>query len=194
MRLFLVRHGQTTANLLTRYTGQKDVPLTDLGRQQAESIRPILEKFQFDRVYSSDLSRAIDTQRLAIPGIEGIRTPLIREIDVGNIVDREFAEVRAENPGWVAIRDPGGYARFGGESIRDVWNRLERFLEMVESDPCENAIAFMHNGTIAVMISYILGREDINRSALRSNNCAIHVLEKDEKGWNLKAWNYMGAL
>lgn len=194
MRLFLVRHGQTTANLLTKYTGQKDVPLTDLGRQQAESIRPVLEKFHFDAVYSSDLSRAIETQRLAIPGVEGIPTPLIREIDVGNIVDREIADVRAENPGWVVSKDPEGYRRFGGESVRDVWDRVGKFLEMVEQSDCENVIAFAHTGTIAVMISYIIGKEDINRSVLRSNNCAIHILEKDEKGWCLKAWNYMGKL
>ena len=58
MKLFLVRHGQTTANQQKIYAGQTDVLLTEQGRQEAESIRPILEKFTFDRVYSSDLTRA----------------------------------------------------------------------------------------------------------------------------------------
>ena len=62
MKLFLVRHGQTVSNVAGVYAGQTDVILTDAGRAQAMKIRPILEKFQFDKVYSSDLSRAIDTQ------------------------------------------------------------------------------------------------------------------------------------
>ena len=57
MKLFLIRHGQTTANVSRKaYCGQTDVPLTELGRQQAEAIRPILSRHQFDRVFSSDLS------------------------------------------------------------------------------------------------------------------------------------------
>ena len=194
MRLFLVRHGQSTGNLQAVYNGQTDVPLTELGREQAKAIRPILEKFSFDRVFSSDLNRAIETQRLALPNVEGVRTPLLRELDVGNIAGRDIAQVKEENPGWVAIKDPTAYSSFGGESIQDVWDRIGQFFEMLEKDPCDNAIAFAHNGLIAVVISYLLRRQDIDRSALRSANCAIHVLEYDGKCWRLLAWNYMGEL
>ena len=83
MILFLVRHGQSVANVTKIYSGHNDVPLTEEGRAQAVALRPVLSELTFDRVYSSDLSRAIDTQLLALPGVEGIRTPLLREIDVG---------------------------------------------------------------------------------------------------------------
>jgi len=194
MRLFLVRHGQTTGNLVARYNGQKDVPLTELGQQQAAAIRPILEKFSFDRVYTSDLSRTVDTQRFALPGAERITTPLLREIDVGSAVDREYAQVRAENPGWIAIKDPDGYRRFGGESMMDVCDRVKAFFDLLEKDPCDNAIAFTHNGYISAVMCHILGSVDFDRSALRSNNCSIHILEREEKGWRLLAWNYMGQI
>ena len=50
MILFLIRHGQTVANLEGFYSGQSDVKLTALGKAQAEGIRPILEKYTFENV------------------------------------------------------------------------------------------------------------------------------------------------
>ena len=87
MKVFFVRHGQSIANLQKIYAGQSDVPLTEKGREEAAAIAPILASISFDRVYSSDLSRAIETQQIALPGVEAdARSPLIREYDVGDIV------------------------------------------------------------------------------------------------------------
>lgn len=193
MRLFMIRHGQTTANAERILAGQADVPLTELGKQQAEAIRPILAKFQFDRVYSSDLSRAIDTQRLAIPGVEGIRTPLLREIDVGTLVNKGIDEVRQMLGGKSPAVIPGQYLDFGGESAQMVSDRLRSFLEILEQDPCENVAAFAHNGVLGVMLQTILNGE-IDRTRAYSANCAIHVFEFTKGTWRLLAWNYMGEI
>ena len=56
MKIFFVRHGQTTANLTKVYSGQHDFLLTDLGKEQAASIRPYMESIPFDKVFSSDLT------------------------------------------------------------------------------------------------------------------------------------------
>ena len=189
MKLFLVRHGQTTGNLDATFTGQRDVPLTDEGRRQAESIRPILEKIAFDRVYSSDLSRAVDTQLIAVPGVQGIRTPLLREVDVGRVEGQLYAQVRIDNPGWSATVD--GYARFGGETSQQICDRVRAFLRELESNPCENVVAFVHNGIMGTMMSIVLDTF-FDRSVLRTNNCAINVFDFDGSKWRLLAWNYKG--
>lgn len=191
MKLFLVRHGQTTANLNKIYAGQTDVPLTEQGRKEAESIRPILEKFTFDRVYSSDLSRAVDTQRLALPGAVAIQTPLLREFDVGSLVGKTFAEVSAQTS--EEFRWKRDYTVFGGENAEMVCQRLRQFLSSLEADPCENAIAFAHNGVMNMMLRIVLGN-NFNYAAVYSRNCAIHVLEFDGTHWRLLAWNYMGPI
>ena len=86
MKIFFVRHGQTTANLTKVYSGQHDFLLTDLGKEQAASIRPYMESIPFDKVFSSDLTRVVQTQQLALPDAEvALRSPLIREIDAGSI-------------------------------------------------------------------------------------------------------------
>ena len=94
MLLFLIRHGQTTANETGTYSGQTDVMLTELGKAQAEAIRPVLAQYKFDRVYSSDLTRAIDTQKLAIPEAQGICSPLLREMDVGSLAGQSIKAVK----------------------------------------------------------------------------------------------------
>ena len=189
MKLFLIRHGQTTANLTSIYAGQTDVPLTDLGRQQAEAIRPILASTSFDKVFSSDLHRAIDTQQLALPGAEGIRTPLLREYDVGTLVGMSFDRGRqlfAQAQSKSLTRD---YSLFGGESPLMVRDRVCKFLALLEAEPCEAVAAFVHNGIMNTMLRIVLGT-DFDTAGIKSQNCAIHVFEYDGTRWKLLVWNY----
>ncbi len=193
MRLFIIRHGETVSNVSKKYTGQGETPLTETGKAQAERIRAVLEKFRFDRVYSSDLSRAIDTQRIALPGVEGIRTPLLREFDVGSLTGKSFEEISRILDGRKVMELPGQYRNFGGESDEDMSARLKEFLTMLEQDPCDNVAAFTHNGVLGVMLETVLGVH-LNRVQVSSKNCAIHVFEFSGGLWKLLAWNYMGEI
>lgn len=193
MKLFLIRHGQTQANVDRIYAGQSDVPLTEEGRRQALCIRPAIADIAFDRVYSSDLSRAIDTQRIALPGVEGIRTPLLRELDVGSIAGLKYGTVPNKEAGWNSSASADAYLEFGGESMDMLCDRLNRFLHSLEADPCENVAAFVHNGVMCGVMRIVLGA-DFNRSVLRTDNCGINVFEFDGKKWVLVAWNYKGNL
>jgi len=191
MKLFLVRHGQTTANRDQEFAGYRDVMLTDLGREQARSIRPILEKFTFDRVYSSDLTRAIDTQRLALPGVEAIRTPLLRECKMGSLERVTYDEARQRYG--TAFRQDRDYSQFGGESFDQACGRLRQFLSELEADPCDRVAAFVHNGMMLAMLRIAIdGTFDCTLPG--SANCAINVFEFDGNHWKLLAWNYMGPV
>ena len=191
MRLFMVRHGQSEANLNRTYAGQTNTPLTEQGRMEAQQIRPILENIQFDKVYSSDLIRAIDTQKLALPGVEGIRLPVLREIDVGSLAGMSIPEVQKEHG--EKFQHGMAYAYFGGESAQDVRERAQAFLRLVEEEPCENVIAFSHNGFMSSVFEVVV-QASVSRSAIRSANCAIHVYDYDGKMWRLVSWNYMKQL
>lgn len=193
MKLFLIRHGQSVANVNNLCGGHMDVPLTDEGKRQAEAIRPILAKFQFDRVYTSDLSRARDTQRLAMPDVTGIVTPLIREIHVGSLAGLSFAEIRQRLGGVSPHQLPDQYLSFGGESKEMVAHRMRKFLSMLEEDPCDYVAAFSHGGASSVLLESVLGGS-IDRTSIFTPNCSIQVFEFDGQKWKLLAWNYMGAI
>ena len=61
MRLFIVRHGQTTWNVEDRHQGWQDVPLSEFGQAQAERIAERLKSQQFDYLFSSPIKRCFDT-------------------------------------------------------------------------------------------------------------------------------------
>ena len=193
MKLFMIRHGQTTGNVAGLIYGQVDYPLTQKGRDQAAAIRPILEKFKFDRVYSSDLSRAIETQQIALPGVEGIRTPLLREFDVGNLTNVTYKEAEKKYAPQLEDARTNGYDWFGGESYDQILDRMRKFLDILEADPCENVVAFTHNGMLGFMLQLVLGVQ-FCRTAVLSANCAVQVFEFDGKKWKLRAWNYMSDI
>lgn len=62
--LYLVRHGQSTANRDNISGGHKDAPLTQKGEAEALETKAALQGVVFDDVYSSDLQRASKTAEL----------------------------------------------------------------------------------------------------------------------------------
>jgi len=61
VRLVLWRHGQTLWNVEGRFQGQSDIPLDELGEQQAERAARLLAGLGPDAIVSSDLARAMAT-------------------------------------------------------------------------------------------------------------------------------------
>lgn len=83
--LCLARHGETNWNIERRFQGQFDIALNARGRAQAEALARELAGAHFDRVYSSDLRRAMNTaapiaQALGLPVLA---TQRLREKDDG---------------------------------------------------------------------------------------------------------------
>ncbi|MBQ3252397.1 MAG: histidine phosphatase family protein [Oscillospiraceae bacterium] len=187
MRLFMIRHGESQANIDRIYAGHVDTPLTARGCEQARSIRPVLAKIPFDRVFSSDLKRAWDTQKNALPDVKCTATDLLREFDVGSLAGESFLWHKDK------IAMDRDYTPYGGESVDMVCRRLDRFLEQLERNPCENVAAFTHHGVVICMLRKILGNA-FDSSLLHSFNCSIHVFEFTDGKWRLLAFNYMNPL
>lgn len=183
MKLFMIRHGQTRANVEYWYSGQSDVKLTEEGKQQARDIAPILAEIPFDRVYTSDLSRAMDTQQLAMPGVTATPLALLREYAIGTLTGQNIAEADAKYAPY-----HGDYTPFGGETTQMVCDRAREFLAMLEADPCERVAAFSHNGFIKCVLRTMVG--DIKATGIENGNCNIVVFEFKNGSWKLLCWNY----
>ena len=67
-KLILLRHGQSQWNLENRFTGWKDVPLTDQGKEEAKKAGQLLKKnnVKIEFVFSSVLQRANKTAEIAL--------------------------------------------------------------------------------------------------------------------------------
>ncbi|HET8741618.1 MAG TPA: histidine phosphatase family protein, partial [Gaiella sp.] len=68
-RLYLMRHGAVSyVDESGRLVPPDDVPLTAVGREQAEAARALLADVELDRVIASGLPRALETAALVAPG------------------------------------------------------------------------------------------------------------------------------
>lgn len=185
MKLFFVRHGQTTANLTKVYSGQHDFLLTDLGKEQAMAIRPYMESIHFDKVFSSDLTRVVQTQKLALPDAEvALRSPLIREIDAGSVTGTPIGSAVTVNA--AGEKD---YSPYGGESFSQVCARLKKFLEEnVEPYDYENVAIFAHHGILIAMLSLAVGHL-VNTADVLVKNCGVAIFDYLDGTWRLLSWN-----
>ena len=84
-RIILARHGETLWNRQQRLQGQKDSPLTSVGREQARNIREKLESIEINAAYVSSLKRAVDTIQIILEDreVEPILVDGLMEISLG---------------------------------------------------------------------------------------------------------------
>lgn len=113
-RLMLVRHAQSEWNAGGLWQGQADPSLSDVGRHQAAAAgKRLAAEEEFDAVFCSDLSRAVETAEILAASL-GLATspaiePGLREYDVG-----EWSGLTRED---IEARWPGDIARFGGGDL-----------------------------------------------------------------------------
>ena len=96
--LYIVRHGQSQANLDKILAGQSDYDLTETGVEQAKSMQKILEKVHFDFAFSSDLIRAKRTAEIitAEHNLTVAAHHLLRERHFGRFQDQSYQMVEKE--------------------------------------------------------------------------------------------------
>ena len=164
VRLYYVRHGETDWNRDQRYQGQRDIPLNATGRSQAvRNGRALAEALGKDAAVidhvASPLLRARETMELmrAELGLppRGYRTDdRLREIHYGYWEGELWNELPAKDPQGFAAReaDKWGWRPTGGESYRDLSERVAGWLREIERD----AVVAAHGGVMRVIRGLIL--------------------------------------
>ena len=183
MRLYLVRHGETESNRQGLALGRADVPLNERGRWQAQRLGRALAGEPIAAVYSSPLSRALDTARpIALSrGLEVQVEPGLIEMDIGEAEGLTFTEVRSRFPGlleaWVGAGGPS-QAMPGGERLVDVQARAWETVQAIAArHPEEAACVVTHNFVILSILTTVLGIDLANFRRLRHSVGAISVLD-----------------
>jgi probable phosphoglycerate mutase len=161
-RLYLVRHGATHLTAEARFSGSVGVELSEEGRWQAAQLGERLRDEGITAVYSSPLSRAVDTAALVAGsfGLTATTRDGLREISHGHWEGLTRSEVEARFPqeyaAWEA--DPFTFAPEDGESGVAVLARaLPAIREIVTRHAGERILVVSHKATIRILISSLLG-------------------------------------
>lgn len=173
--IYLIRHGETVYNAEKRYQGIQDIPLSPEGRAalRKADIMP-------ETVYTSPLSRALDTARILFPQARLIPAQDLREMNFGRFEGRNFIEMEhdADYRAWVESGCTGRCP--DGESKEEFSNRVcaafERLVNMALETAAPLLVIVAHGGTqMAAMERYAYPRRDYY--AWRAGNGAGYVLE-----------------
>ena len=189
MKLYLIRHGESTANEEHKHAGWQQVSLSEKGRADALRAGTLLRGISFDRVYVSDLVRAKETMELALPGANGIETPLLREIHVGDLSGKTAAEcTELYGDRYLDGKALHDFTSFGGENAQMHLDRIRAFVRMLEEDPQPAVAAFCHEGSIRWMLAISQGSCRSDRS-IRLDNGSVSVFEYTDGKWVNRIWN-----
>jgi probable phosphoglycerate mutase len=147
LTVYFVRHGQTEWNAQKRLIGNKDLPLTDLGRRQAADAGtclgwlngrvsaldfiagPLLRTRQTMEILRAELGLDVGSYR---------QDERLKEVDYGQWEGRTWAQIGDSDPSNFQRReaDPYGFVHPGGESYARLGDRVRAFLETLTKDAC----------------------------------------------------------
>jgi len=191
LKLYFVRHGETDWNRDQRYQGQRDIPLNATGRNQAIANGRMLagvlggKARTFDYV-ASPLTRARETmelmrRQLGLPEHDYRTDGRLREIHYGHWEGEQWRELPTTDPeGYVAREaDRWGWRPTGGESYRDLFERVAQWLGEVERD----AVVAAHGGVMRALRGLSLALKPAEMFQLDVPQDRVLVIEAGRTRW-----------
>lgn len=172
--IYLIRHGETEANIKHIYCGSTDLPLSNTGvrklevRRDDEVIRYLREKA--DCVFvTSGMMRTEQTLEILFEDMLHIQDTRFREIDFGKFEMKSYYDLKntAEYQRWL-FGDNEENVCPGGESGRQMEERvMEAFNELcaiyLSSEQQQDAVVITHGGVIAAIMNNLFPEAGFNR-------------------------------
>ena len=183
--IWLVRHGATEWTHTRQHTGRTDLPLTAEGRREAAALVKPLNRQLFAAAFTSPLSRARETARIAGFANAEVLDDL-REWDYGVYEGRTTAEIRVEIPGWSVWKDPV----VEGESIDDVAARAASVVARCATVD-GRVVLFAHAHLLRILTACALEVSPTLGKVLGLDSGSISVLGSEHDSRVVRRWNWL---
>jgi len=162
LRLYLLRHGETTFSMSRGFCGALDVDLTDFGYEMAQAFADEYKSLDWEAIYCSPMKR---TQATATPiskatGLELKLREGLRECNYGEWEGKSKEEVRqafqSDNYHWMT--EPAWNPPTGGETAVEIRNRAMAVIAEIEETYTEgNVLVVSHRTTLRIVLCSLLG-------------------------------------
>lgn len=190
LRLVLVRHGQTDANLNHMLQGQSDGELNVTGIQQVQELGRHLKGFRIDQVITSTMRRAHDTAAAIAQyhHLPVMTNPLIVEWNCG-VLDGVPAEVFRKK-----LQESNvllsSFRPEGGETLLEVQQRAAAFLsDVIANYQDQTVLVCSHGDFMRTLMSLLLQISIEEASGIYFDNASYSILELEDRHWNTVALN-----
>ena len=180
-KLYLVRHGETKWNKVSKIQGRTDIELSAEGIKQAHLLAKRLADEDINFVYSSSLKRALITAEIATGhrrcGI--IKSEKYGEIGLGPWEGMTINEIQEKYSEHFRVyrEDPANFKLPGAETFMDLTERTyNAIMEIVSKHNGRNILVVSHGTAIKAAIIKILGIDIINYTKFRIDNASISII------------------
>lgn len=196
-RFFLVRHGKSEASLhgIVQGRGLK-IPLAAEGKKQARKIAKHLKDFYFDKIFTSQAMRAIDTAKFIRrfhKDAPFVKLVALNERSKGAAEGMKKDDFAKQYPGIIKQWKKEIDARIkGGENFEDVHNRVTPVIEKhLKRYKGRNLLYVIHGNVIRVIIGHVLRVPFRFRPRLEQDYCAFNIItyNHDTKRWRVECIN-----
>jgi len=190
--LILIRHGESQANRQRIFAGQIDPDLQNKGIKQAKlTAKYIVEHYNVDKIYSSDLQRAYKTALCLAEelNIEITQDKNLREIHGGEWEGIKFSDLPVKYPKEFNIwmNHIGLSCCVGGESVKQLGDRIMRAITKIAEENEGKTVAVATHATPIRAVQSIIqsGSVEAMENIPWVSNASVTVLEYDNNVWKI---------
>ena len=188
MRIYVIRHGETPANLEGRLCGWTDDPLNENGRRLAVITGRKMKGIVFDACISSPLARAKETAEIVLRE-SGNHIPVETDERIKEICVGEWENIHFRNP--EHPQDAAGIREYflnpfelgscpGGESAREVCERTQAFLkELMARDDGKTYLVSTHGFALRAMLNFLYENPGDFWQTHMPYNCAVSIIDAE---------------
>ena len=182
MRLIFVRHGETEENTDKIIQGQLiHGKLSENGLKQIKKLADRLKDEKIDYIYSSDSERSEETAKEIAKYHPHIKVELVkdlRERHYGKFEGKKYTEI----PDWDIIRYTPDYDMEGGESMKDVFKRMELFLDKIFQRHKNDTVLWVGHGMSGKHLTALVSGKVVEKvkELPHIHNTSISIFEINE--------------
>ena len=150
LKLYIVRHGETEWNVIKRFQGQLNTPLTEKGMEKLRKTGKKLENVLFDEVYTSELGRTVASAEIILNENRGYKNKK-REL-------QKLAELNEVYFGvWQGLTYEEVFLKYPEEGNNYFYNVKNYKAENVEAEKLEDALERFLKGINKILDSHESG-------------------------------------
>lgn len=173
--IYIIRHGQTELNNRKLLQGRSNQPLNEAGLAQAQKAAALLRDVAFSAVYSSPLTRAVQTAEAVVPDLNPVLDERLIEMDYGPYEGMDLTNPAPEVLTFFSdfVHNP---APAGMEPLNSVVGRAGAFLEELCRTQ-ENILISTHAIAMKGILEYLTPESRGSYWSKYIGNCEVYVAE-----------------
>lgn len=181
--IWLVRHGETEWNRTGRYQGTTDIPLNDIGLEQARLVAQRLAAEHWDAIIASPLSRALETARAIAHAAN--RDDVDGTLD--DLTERAYGDAEGLTIAEREERWPDGLWP-GLEPQESIFARARRVLASVLANHARKRVILVSHGGLINAILHEISDGEQGTGVTRILNTSItRIATEDGEHWEIEA-------